>query len=116
MAAAARRDRRSATATDFEDLPGAIETEIPAALALDDRAGVLVSAIQKRQRIYAYMIYAFRIRGMRLKAVVERFGRIEFFKDRPHDDAEVASRLKSYHEPFKEGHFFTSSREALPQL
>jgi len=45
MAAAAGRNRRSATATNLEHLRGTVETKIPAAHALDDGSGERVPAI-----------------------------------------------------------------------
>ena len=46
MAAAAGRNRRSASAANLEHLLGAIETKIPAAHALNDRARERMTAIQ----------------------------------------------------------------------
>jgi hypothetical protein len=46
MAAAARRNRGSASVANLKDLRGTVETEIPATHALDDGSGELVTAIQ----------------------------------------------------------------------
>ena len=46
MAAAARRNRRSASATNLEHFLGTFETKIPAAYTLDDGARERVPAIQ----------------------------------------------------------------------
>lgn len=56
MAAAARRNRGSASVANLEDLRSVVETKIPATHALDDGAGERVTAIQKSHGIHTDMI------------------------------------------------------------
>ena len=56
MAAAARRNRGSASVANFKDLPSAVETKIPATYALDDGPGERVPTIQERYGIHADMV------------------------------------------------------------
>ena len=49
---------------------------------------------------------------MRLEAVIKRLGRVKFFKDSPHDDAEIPPRLDTHHEPFEEIHFLPHKKQS----